>query len=132
MKYDSLGPALDAVALHGVGMKPPTYHEARGPMLKLEKEHTKAIMIENEMEKKTYGCSLMADGWRDRRGRSLINFLVNTPRGSMFIESVDASAYSHTGLFFVLYILPDFVFIYLLLFGFYICLLCSVFCFIYR
>ncbi|KAL4590571.1 hypothetical protein LXL04_003505 [Taraxacum kok-saghyz] len=97
VKYDSLGPALDAVALHGVGMKPPTYHEARGPMLQLEKEHTKGLMIENEMEKKTYGCSLMADGWRDRRGRSLINFLVNTPRGSMFIESVDASAYSHTG-----------------------------------
>jgi hypothetical protein len=78
-------------------MKPPSYHEVRVPMLKLEMEHTKKIMQENEIEKTTYGCSLMADGWRDRKGRALINFLVNTPRGSMFIESVDASSYSHTG-----------------------------------
>nr|KAJ0187801.1 hypothetical protein LSAT_V11C900463330 [Lactuca sativa] len=53
-------------------------------------------MSENEAEKTTYGCSLMANGWRDRKGRALINFLVNTPRGSMFLESVDASSYSHT------------------------------------
>ncbi|XP_076889611.1 uncharacterized protein LOC143540433 [Bidens hawaiensis] len=97
LKYDSLGPTIDAIGQFGVGMKPPTYHEARVTMLKLEKEHTKKLMRENEAEKLTYGCSLMADGWRDRRGRSLINFLVNTPRGSMFIESVDASSYSHTG-----------------------------------
>ena len=66
-------------------------------MLKLEKEHTMKILKENEVEKKMYGCSLMEDGWRDRKGRALINFLVNTPRGSVFIESVDASSYSHTG-----------------------------------
>lgn len=97
VKYDSLGPALEAVALHGVGMKPPSYHEVRVPMLKLELAHTKLILQENETEKKTFGCSLMADGWRDRKGRALINFLVNTPLGSMFLESVDASSYSHTG-----------------------------------
>ncbi|KAD6454364.1 hypothetical protein E3N88_09070 [Mikania micrantha] len=67
--YDSLGPAFEAIARHS---------------------------CENEVEKSTYGCSLMADGWRDRKGRALINFLVNTPRGSMFMESVDASSYSHT------------------------------------
>ncbi|XP_028084270.1 uncharacterized protein LOC114285424 [Camellia sinensis] len=36
----------------------------------------------------------MADGWKDKRNRALINFLVNCPRGSMFIESVDASSLS--------------------------------------
>lgn len=97
VKYDSLGPALEAIAIHGPGMKPPSYHEVRVPLLKLEKEHTKKLLILNETEKKEVGCSLMADGWRDRKGRSLINFLVNTPRGSMFLEFVDASSYSHTG-----------------------------------
>ncbi|KAK9070497.1 hypothetical protein SSX86_010899 [Deinandra increscens subsp. villosa] len=97
LKYDSLGPAIEAIGRYGCGMKPPSYHEVRVPMLKLEVEHTRKILEENEVEKATYGCSLMADGWRDRRGRALINFLVNTPRGSMFIESVDASSYSHTG-----------------------------------
>ncbi|KAK9061970.1 hypothetical protein SSX86_019154 [Deinandra increscens subsp. villosa] len=97
LKYDSLGPAIEAIGRYGCGMKPPSYHEVRVPMLKLEVEHTRKILEENEVEKATYGCSLMADGWRDRRRRALINFLVNTPRGSMFIESVDASSYSHTG-----------------------------------
>ncbi|GFY91114.1 hypothetical protein Acr_07g0013100 [Actinidia rufa] len=41
-----------------------------------------------------YGCSIMADGWTDGKGRTLINFLVNCPKGSMFIESIDASSYS--------------------------------------
>ncbi|XP_022025633.1 uncharacterized protein LOC110926187 [Helianthus annuus] len=95
--YDSLGLAIEAIGRYGCGMKPPTYHEVRVPMLKLEMEHTKKLLRDNEVEKSTYGCSLMADGWRDRKGRALINFLVNTPRGSMFVESVDASSYSHTG-----------------------------------
>jgi hypothetical protein len=38
-----------------------------------------------------YGCTLMSDGWTDRRGRHLINFLVNSPKGTFFLESVDAS-----------------------------------------
>ncbi|CAH1416835.1 unnamed protein product [Lactuca virosa] len=66
-------------------------------MLKHEKIHIKKIMSENEAENTIYGCSLMADGWRDRKRRALTNFLVNTPRGSMFLEPVDASSYSHTG-----------------------------------
>lgn len=97
VKYDSLGPALQAITEIGCGMKPPSYHEVRVPMLMLELAHTKKFLKENEVEMKAHGCSLMADGWRDRKGRALINFLVNTPRGSMFIESVDASSYSHTG-----------------------------------
>ncbi|KAJ9557009.1 hypothetical protein OSB04_011623 [Centaurea solstitialis] len=97
VKYDSLKPTFQAIAEYGVDLKPPSYHEARVPMLKFEKEHTKKLLKENKLEKKTFGCSLMADGWKDRKGKTLINFLVKTPRGSMFIESVDASSYSHTG-----------------------------------
>lgn len=51
----------------------------------------------HEKEWNAYGCSLMCDGWLDRRHRTLINFLVNTPRGSFFLESVDASEHSKTG-----------------------------------
>lgn len=36
----------------------------------------------------------MCDGWTDRKYRTLINFLVNCPRGTMFLESIDASSYS--------------------------------------
>ena len=39
----------------------------------------------------------MADGWTDRRNRTLINFLVNSPKGTMFIESINASSYVKDG-----------------------------------
>ncbi|RWR93420.1 LOW QUALITY PROTEIN: hypothetical protein CKAN_02266900 [Cinnamomum micranthum f. kanehirae] len=41
-----------------------------------------------------YGCSIMMDGWTDKKGRTLFNFLVNCPKGTMFVESIDASSYS--------------------------------------
>ncbi|RLN12895.1 hypothetical protein C2845_PM09G14480 [Panicum miliaceum] len=37
----------------------------------------------------------MSDGWTDRRGHHLINFLVNSPEGTFFLESVDASSEVH-------------------------------------
>ena len=104
---------LEAIAIHGPDIKPPSYHEVRVPLLKLEKEHTKKLLILNETQKKAIGCSLMADGWRDRKGRALINFLVNTPRGSMFLESVDASSYSHTGTHFSCFLLMYFTYVYI-------------------
>ena len=39
----------------------------------------------------------MSDGWSDKRGRHLINFLVNSPEGTFFLESVDASSVCHDG-----------------------------------
>ncbi|CAN1340722.1 hypothetical protein LINPERPRIM_LOCUS38942 [Linum perenne] len=40
------------------------------------------------------GCSIMSDGWTDRKRRSICNFLVNSPKGIVFIESLDTSNYS--------------------------------------
>jgi len=34
----------------------------------------------------------MSDGWTDQKGRTLINFLVSCPKGTVFIKYVDASA----------------------------------------
>ena len=39
----------------------------------------------------------MSDGWTDRKGRTLINFLVNYPKGTVFVKSVDASNYAKMG-----------------------------------
>lgn len=35
------------------------------------------------------GCTLMSDGWTDARGRSITNFFVNSPKGILFIKSMD-------------------------------------------
>jgi hypothetical protein len=37
----------------------------------------------------------MSDGWTDKRGHHLINFLVNISQGTFFLELVDASNESH-------------------------------------
>ena len=34
----------------------------------------------------------MSDGWIDRKERSLVNFLVNSLRGTMFMKSIDDSS----------------------------------------
>ena len=40
----------------------------------------------------------MSDGWTDRKNRTLINFMVNSTTGTMFVKSIDASAYMKTGI----------------------------------
>ena len=57
---------------------------------------TSNMREEHERAWKHYGCTLMSDGWSDRRGRDLINFLVNNLEGTYFLESVDASSEVHS------------------------------------
>ena len=54
-------------------------------------------MSSHKAEWAKVGCTVMADGWTDRRNRTLINFLVNSPKDTMFIESIDASSYVKDG-----------------------------------
>ena len=48
---------------------------------------------------KKYRCTMMLDGWTDRKSRSLINFLVNSPGRVFFYKSIDASESIKTGAF---------------------------------
>ena len=88
---------LEAVGSYGPHLKPPSYHELRIPILQNELEYTKGLLKNHEVQRNKYGCSIMSDGWTDRKGRTLINFLVNCPAGTMFVRSVDASDYAKTG-----------------------------------
>jgi len=47
------------------------------------------------MEKKT-GCLIMPDGWTDKKKCCICNFLVNSPKGTVFLSSVDTSNMSKT------------------------------------
>ncbi|KAK2649320.1 hypothetical protein Ddye_016809 [Dipteronia dyeriana] len=97
VKYRSFNAFCEAVGQYGPGVKPPTYHEVKVPFLKNEVKATRETLKMHVQEWKTYGCSILSDGWKDRRERTLINFLVNSPRGSVYIESVGASGYAKTG-----------------------------------
>ncbi|KAK9062892.1 hypothetical protein SSX86_020082 [Deinandra increscens subsp. villosa] len=76
---------------------PPTYHELRVPLLKNEVEKVDQWVEGHKVEWSKFGCSIMADGWTDRKQRSLINFRVNGSKGTVFMESNDASSYMKTG-----------------------------------
>ncbi|XP_074329778.1 uncharacterized protein LOC141667260 [Apium graveolens] len=97
VNYNSFDTAIEAIGQYGSGMKPPTYHEVRVPLLKKEVDTARKIMAEHKNECEANGCSIMSDGWTNKNQRTLINILVNCPKGSFFIESIDASSYSKTG-----------------------------------
>ncbi|XP_042401120.1 uncharacterized protein LOC121991168 [Zingiber officinale] len=96
VKYDSFEPCIEAIGQFGSGMKPPSYHEVRVKYLKKELANTNSLLKSHEEDHAKFECTIMADGWTDKKGRTLINFLMNGPQGSVFVELVDASGYSHT------------------------------------
>ncbi|KAL9684410.1 hypothetical protein QQ045_021846 [Rhodiola kirilowii] len=53
---------------------------------------TDKLREKHEKSWKLYGCTIMSDGWTDKRGRHLINFLVNSQDGTFFLSSVDVSS----------------------------------------
>ncbi|XP_065856458.1 uncharacterized protein [Euphorbia lathyris] len=97
VKYPSFDVMVESIGEYGIGMKAPSYHEVRVPFLNKVVNEVKDSMKSYEAEWSKYGCSIMSDGWTDKRSRTLINFLVNSPSGTVFIESVDASEHSKTG-----------------------------------
>ena len=95
--YPSFQPMIEAIGQYGVGMKGPTFHEVRVTNLKKELTLTKDLMKDHMVEWGKNGCSIMSDGWTDRKERTLVNFLVNCSKGTMFMQSIDASSMIKTG-----------------------------------
>jgi len=84
--------AIEASIQYGSGYIPPTPYDLGEPLLKKAVKLTSTAREDHEKAWKHYGCTLMSDGWSDKRERHLINFLVNSPEGTYFLESVDASS----------------------------------------
>ncbi|GJU68507.1 putative transcription factor/ chromatin remodeling BED-type(Zn) family protein [Tanacetum coccineum] len=90
--YDSFHIAMEAVAQFGPGFKPPSMYELRVPLLKKEVEDTEDNIKNYKNEWAIKGCSILSDGWRDSIvQKDIVNFLVNSPKGSVFIRSLDVS-----------------------------------------
>ncbi|BAT78621.1 hypothetical protein VIGAN_02132200, partial [Vigna angularis var. angularis] len=86
----------EMIGKYGVGYKPPSYHDIREKLLKQAVKKTDANLEEYKEEWKKTGCTIMSDGWTDRKRRSICNFLVNSPRGTVFLYSLDTSDISKT------------------------------------
>ncbi|KAJ4972262.1 hypothetical protein NE237_005361 [Protea cynaroides] len=84
-------PMVDAIASEGPGLKPPSYHDLRGWILKNSVEEVRKVVDQYKGTWGRTGCSVLADEWTAEAGKILINFLVYCPEGTMFLRSVDAS-----------------------------------------
>ncbi|XP_015064737.2 uncharacterized protein LOC107009956 [Solanum pennellii] len=91
VNHKSFDKFIEAVGQHGPGMKPPTFHEVRVTHLKKEVDKVEKIVEEHKVQWTKFGCSIMMDKWTARNGKMIINILVNSPIGSVFLGSVDAS-----------------------------------------
>ncbi|KAF1885331.1 hypothetical protein Lal_00029220, partial [Lupinus albus] len=87
---------FELVAKHGPGFKPPSYHEIRVKYLKQEVKLTNDRLEEHKAKWKKVGCTIMTDGWTDKRRRTILNFLVHIPKGTIFLKSIDASHIAKT------------------------------------
>ena len=83
---------LESIGQYGPGYRSPSYHEIRNPLLEKAVNRTSELRKKHEQAWKEYGCSIMSDGWTDTSHRHLINFLANSPAGTFFLGSVDASS----------------------------------------
>ncbi|KAL5161820.1 hypothetical protein HKD37_07G019042 [Glycine soja] len=96
IKNPAFAKFCDMVGRYGVGYKPPSYHDIREKLLKRAVAKTDVMLQEFRDEWKKTGCSIMSDGWTDKKRRSICNFLVNSPKGTVFLYSLDTSDISKT------------------------------------
>ncbi|CAH9076716.1 unnamed protein product [Cuscuta europaea] len=88
---------LEKIGRFGAGFKAPTYHEVRETFLRKEVAKTDLVVSEHKKLWELDGCTIMSDGWQDKRHRTLVNFCVNSSKGTVFMKAVDASSYKKTG-----------------------------------
>ncbi|CAM0877446.1 unnamed protein product [Alopecurus aequalis] len=84
-------PMIDAIASTGGRPEVFSYHDLRGCVLKKSLDE---VMAQLEFYKGSWtrtGCSVLADEWTTDKGRTLMNFSVYCPEGTMFLKSVDAT-----------------------------------------
>ena len=86
-------PMIDAVAGSDPGYKGPSYSALRGKDLDEELQCIKEQLESIKSSWEFTVCTILSDGWTDQRNRTIINFLVACPKGTMFLKSVDASSH---------------------------------------
>ncbi|CAM8889816.1 unnamed protein product [Rhodiola kirilowii] len=73
------------------GYVPPGYNRIRTTLLENEKKHVDLLLAPIKSTWGAKGVTIVSDGWSDPSRRPLINFIVCSESGPMFIKSVDCS-----------------------------------------
>ncbi|RVW65094.1 hypothetical protein CK203_034887 [Vitis vinifera] len=77
----------------GMGIEPPSPYEIKNKYLEMEYKEMEAYVNQQREKWKTYGCTIMSDGWTGPTKLSIINFMVYSKGTTVFLKSVDASNY---------------------------------------
>jgi hypothetical protein len=83
---------LEAIASAGGRPEVLSYHDFRGHILKKSLDDVTARLEFFKGSWTRTACSVLADEWITDKGRTLINFSVYCPEGTMFLKSVDATS----------------------------------------
>nr|KYP73846.1 hypothetical protein KK1_006503 [Cajanus cajan] len=97
IKLGSFHDMVTVIGSFGPHLRPPSYHEVRVQLLQKEIEYTEKLMKSQKEHWVSFGCSIMSDAWTDKKQRCIINFLVNSSVGTMFIKFIDGSNFVKTG-----------------------------------
>uniref|UniRef100_A0A803NES5 DUF659 domain-containing protein n=1 Tax=Chenopodium quinoa TaxID=63459 RepID=A0A803NES5_CHEQI len=73
------------------GYKPPRYNKLRTTLLCKEKENVDRLLQLIKATWKTKGVSIVSDGWSDPQRRPLINIMIASETGPMFMKAIDCS-----------------------------------------
>ena len=82
---------IDVVNIAGSGFKAPTSQSLWTDLLLESVDEINLALADFCSSWAESGCTIMSDGWTNKRNRKLINFLVSCPKGTMFLKSMDAS-----------------------------------------
>lgn len=80
-----------AIAACGPGLKAPNYQDLQGPIFDEVVTDIRRAIKEYKKIWRKKGYNILRDGWNARSGRDLLNFLVSSSRGLVFLKSLDAS-----------------------------------------
>ncbi|KAJ7964422.1 HAT transposon superfamily [Quillaja saponaria] len=88
-------PMIDAIASVGSAFEGPSFHDLSGKLLKNSVNETQEYLLEIRREWRVYGCSVVADGWKNQNQASVLNFFAYCPKSTIFLKSVDVSAHEN-------------------------------------
>jgi len=78
----------EAIRKYEYDYNPPSYCDSKDKLLVRAVDRTNKIVAKFKEEWKTNICSIICDGWIDRKKHPICNFMVNSPKGIVFLYSL--------------------------------------------
>ena len=97
-KYSLLWHVLNIsyIWIAGMRIEFPSPYEIKNKFLEMEYKEVEAHVNQQREKWKTYGCTIMSNGWIGPTKLSIINFMVYSKGTRVFLKSIDASTISKT------------------------------------